>query len=480
VARPLLLRGLGWLHSFEYEEAAKNFGEAAAADPRCGIAHWGAAMTYYHPLWVPPTPSELAQGSAADAGRLGHGTRVLAYTAAMEQLHARYPDDLEIAVFYSLALIAAGTLDGDPGFERERKAGAILNAAYLKEPEHPGIAHYLIHSFDYPSLAQLALPAARRYAQIAPSSAHAQHMPSHIFTRLGMWDEAIKSNVAAEVAARGYAQSHGLTGSWDERLHAMDYLAYAYLQLGRDRDAQGVMNELGAIERVDPTNFKVAYTVTAVPARLALERRNWQEAASLELTPRLRGLAPLDKMQWAEAHVHFARAVGAARLGDAAAARREIDALSSIERTLVVPPGTYDWRKQVAIETQIAQAWLTNLEGRSEEAVRLMRAAAELDDATEKHPVTPGSILPAREQLGELLLETGHPREALTEFEASLKRTPRRLAGIYGAARSARQAGDQAAATRHFAELVTLTRSGDASRAEIKEARAYIGGTPGR
>jgi hypothetical protein len=493
----LLQRGLGWLHSFEYEQAARSFAEAATADPSCGIAHWGVAMSYYHPLWAPPSAAELEKGRAAianarqagarsererayiaaietfyrDSDRLDHKTRVLAYSAAMEQLHKRYPQDREAAVFYALSLIAAGTMDKDPGFEREKTAGAILNEVLALEPDHPGVAHYLIHSFDYPPLAELALPAARRYASIAPDSPHAQHMPSHIFVRLGLWDEAIKSNIASEAASRAYARANGLADSSSERLHAMDYLAYAYLQTGQDRAADQVVADLNAINRADPPILSVAYAATAIPARLLLERRLWREAASLDLRENVRGLAPLADFKWAEAHIYFARAVGAARGGNAAAAREEVAKLKEIEQSLTISPGSYDWRTQVSIERQIAEAWLAHASGRQEESVRLMRAAADLDDVTEKHPVTPGAILPAREQLGELLLELGRPAEALTEYESSLKRAPRRLAGLYGAARAAKLVGNQAKAQSLYAAMVELTKNGDGTRAELKEAR---------
>ncbi len=494
--------GLGWLHSFEYRRAEQSFTEAAAADPTCGIADWGVAMSYYHPLWDRPTPAELDKGKSAigkaqiasaksqrekdyvaalgtfyrDSDRLDLKTRAFAYSEAMERLHDRYPQDDEAAVFYALSLIAAGTMDGDPAFPKQRLAGAILNKVLAKNPDHPGVAHYLIHSFDYPSLAELALPAARRYASIAPDSAHAQHMPSHIFTRLGLWDEAISSNRAAEAAARAYAKSSGMPGAWDQQLHAMDYLAYAYLQSGRDAEAGQILDELKTISQADPPTRTVAYAVTAIPARLALERGQWREAASLELPANLKSLSALANHKWAVAHIHFARAVGAARSGDIGLASAEVVKLAAIERGLTIGPGEYDWRKQVSIERKIAEGWAAHAGGKDDEAVRLMRIAAKLDDATEKNPVTPGSVLPAREQLGELLLALGRPGDALKEYEASLQRAPRRLAGLYGAAQSARLAGDQVKAGRYFAELVKMTEHGDSTRAEVKAARLFGAG----
>ena len=498
-AQAPFIEGLGWLHSFEYDDAVRSFSKAAEADPGCAIAEWGVAMSYYHPLWVPPTTAELEKGRAAiataaaagarsqrerdyidalsvfyrDSDRVGHKDRALAYSAAMEQLHQRYPRDREAGIFYALTLIAAGTLDTDPNFTREKQAAAILNGALKENPRHPGVAHYLIHNFDYPTLAGLALPAARSYARIAPVSAHAQHMPSHIFTRLGLWDEAIRSNLASEAAAKAMAEAKGFAGASREQLHAMDYLVYAYLQTGRDGQAQAVLAELNMMRRVDEPIFSVAYAATAIPVRLLLERRRWREAASLELPDSLRTLAPLDSFKWAEAHIHFARAMGAARSGNPARARDELVSLAALEQALVVPPGTYDWRRPIAIERQTAEAWLAQSEGKPDVALRLMRAAADLDDATEKHPVTPGSILPAREQLGELLLELGRPTEALVEYEASLKRAPRRLAGLHGAAKSAKQAGDLGKARRYYVELAEMTKGSDGSLPEVKEARVF-------
>ena len=496
-AHAIFLRGMTLLHSFEYPQAEAAFNEAAAADPACSIARWGAAMSLYHPLWAPPSKAELerarealAKAEAApaksererdyvaaiaafypDSDKVDHKTRALAYNAAMAALHKKYPEDREAAIFYALSQIAAGTQDNDPNFSREKDAAAILNAVLKEEPDHPGVAHYLIHNFDYPPLAQLAVPAARRYASIAPDSPHAQHMPSHIFTRLGMWEESIASNLKSEAASRALTKAEGFDGASPEQLHAMDYLAYAHLQTGQEERAQAVLAELNAIQRVNQPIFTVAYAATAIPARIALENRRWKEAASLKLQDNVAKLVPLENFQWAEAHVHFARAVGAARSGDAALARAETTKLKAIEDALVVPPGTYDWRKQVSIERQIAEGWTAYAEGRKQEGLSIMRAAADLEDATEKHPVTPGAVLPAREQLGELLLELNQPAAALAEFEASLKRAPRRLVGLYDAAHAAKLAGDSAKASRYFADLVEVTKASDGSRAEVKEAR---------
>lgn len=492
--------GLRWLHSFEYDRAENGFTKAADADHGCAIAHWGVAMANYHPLWAPPTAAEFAKGKAAVAKAraagakskreqdyvaaigafydqseaLDHKARALAYNTAMAQLHERYPADHEAAVFYALSQVAAGTFDKDPIYAREKSAAQILDAVLKVEPDHPGVAHYLIHSFDYPPLARFALPAARRYAGIAPASAHAQHMPSHIFTRLGLWDESIRSNRAAKAAALAHARESGMAGAWDQQLHAMDYLAYAYLQTGRDAEAERVLRELLAIEQATPGQT-TAYAVSAIPARLLLERRQWKQAATFDLPPRVLTLKALTDNKWAAANVLFANAVGAARIGDVKRARAVVGEIQALEEALVTAPGAYDWKTQVSIERQIAEAWLAFAEGRSGDAQGLMRAAADLDDATDKHPVTPGAILPAREQLGELLLELKRPAEALQEYQASLERAPRRLAGLYGAARAAKLAGNAKEASRYYAELLAVAGKGDGSRAEIREAKAYSG-----
>jgi hypothetical protein len=343
-----------------------------------------------------------------------------------------------------------------------------------REPQHPGVTHYLIHSYDYPALAHLALPAARGYAKIAPASAHAQHMPSHIFTRLGLWQEAIRSNLDAKSSAKAHAVRNRLPGAWDEQLHAMDYLAYAYLQGAQDAQARGVLDELNRIRRVDPPNFKVAYASTAIPARYALERRQWAEAAKLSWPPVTMEEFPWQRFRWAEAQIRFARAVGAARSGDAASARLEVEKLADIRQALVEVKGDYDWAKQVEIARQVASAWLAHAEGRREESLGLMRAAAELDDATDKHPVTPGALLPAREQLGELLLELKQPSEALLEFETSLRSAPNRFNGLYGAARAARLASDRERTKTYYGKLVALCRMADGVRPEVEEAKDYL------
>ncbi len=462
------------------------------------MGYWGLAMSNYHQIWAPPTAEELKKGQAAiekarsvgagaqrerdyiaavevfykDADKLDHRSRALAYRDMMERLYRRYPKDHEAAVFYALALISTGMMAHDKSYASEKKAAEILNRVLAAEPEHPGVAHYLIHSYDYPSLATLALPAARSYAKIAPASAHAQHMPSHIFTRLGLWQEAIRSNLDAEASAKAYAARNHMAGAWDEQLHAMDYLVYAYLQGAQDRKAEGVLNELNAIRRAEPENFKVAYAFSAIPARYALERRRWSDAAALTLRPIE---FPWRNFPWARAHIHFARAVGAARSGDTTSARQEVEKLVAIRQSLVEVKGDYDWGRQVEIQLQGATAWLAQAEGKSEEALRLMRGAAELDDSTDKHPVTPGSLIPAREQLADLSLELNRPADALKEFEISLRNAPNRFNGVYGAAKAALALGDLRKARSYFSRLIELCPQAEGERPELEQAKKSLG-----
>jgi tetratricopeptide (TPR) repeat protein len=415
-----------------------------------------------------------------DADTLDHRKRGFAYSDAMKQLHLRYPSDSEAGVFYALTLVATGMMSNDKTYVREKEAAQILNRVLARQPQHPGVTHYIIHSYDYPALAHLALFAARSYAKIAPASAHAQHMPSHIFTRLGLWQEAVRSNLDAKAAAKAFALRNRMTGVWDEQLHAMDYLAYAYLQSAQDKQAWGVLDELNKFQKIEPQSFKVAYSLAAVPARYALERRRWDEAAKLTLPAGTSGTFPWTRFSWAEAHIHFARAIGAARSGDPASARQEVEKLASIQKALVEVKGDYDWAKQVEIERQVASAWLAHAEGKPEESLRLMRAAADLDDVTDKHPVTPGAILPAREQLGELLLELKQPSAALQEFETSLRTAPNRFNGLYGAARSAQFAKDQNKAKTYYGKLLALAREADSVRPEIEEAKVFLAGVNGK
>src|SRR5712692_1144882 len=488
-------RAIALLHSFWYEEAEKGFVEVTKTDPKCGMGYWGIAMSSYHPVWAPPVAAELRNGMAAtqkanvvgartqrerdyikaietfyqDADKFDHRTRALAYEKAMEQLYLRYPKDHEAAVFYALALLGTA-LPTDKTYANQKKAAEILNKILSSEPEHPGVAHYLIHSFDYPALAPLALAAARSYARIAPSSPHALHMPSHIFTRLGLWQESIESNIASAAAAKDHvARTHPGAASFDQ-LHALDYLAYAYLQTAQDGKVKEIVNALYGMNKVDVNTFAAAYAFAAVPARYALERRQWTEAAALKVHP---ADFPWKNFAYAEAMIYFARSLGASRSGDTTGASKEIERLSSIQKSLAEAKENY-WATQVEIERRTAAAWLAHAKGKQEEALRLMRSAADLEDTTEKNPVTPGAIVPARELLGDLLLELREPQQALKEFESSLLVSPNRFNGLYGAARAVELSGDREKARALYAKLKTLGERSDGARPALQAAKAFL------
>jgi hypothetical protein len=487
-------RAVAMLHSFWYERAGDTFAEIARRDSSCVMAYWGLAMSLYHPLWEKPNAETLKNGWAAvekaraigaktvrerdyiaaievfykDYANLNHLTRALAYEKATEQLHSRYPEDREAGIFYALALIAsAQVLPTDKTYAREKKAAGILNEALSKAPEHPGVAHYLIHAYDSPPLANLALNAARSYSKIAPSVPHALHMPSHIFTRLGLWQESIQSNIASEDAAKRFAAEMHMDGAWDEQLHAMDYLMYAYLQGAQDKQARAILDELYQIHKTSPENFKVAYAFAAIPARYAIERRQWSEAASLKAPP---GDFPWSRFPWAEAIIHFARGMGAARNGDISSARQSIDKLATLENMLIEAKE----RNQVKVQRLAASAWLAYAEGKKAEALKLLRSAADLEDSTEKPPVTPGPMVPAREMLGDMLLELGEAGEALKEFEAALVVSPNRFGGLLGAARAARLMKDMEKARSFYSKLVGICQHADSDRVELQEAETFL------
>ncbi|MGI8785873.1 MAG: tetratricopeptide repeat protein [Acidobacteriota bacterium] len=494
--RPNFNRAVALLHSFQYEDSEKAFREIAAADPACAMAYWGIAMTLYHPLWAAPSKDELNRGAAAvekarviggktererayieaigkfydGFDKVEHRTRAVAFEEAMEQLHSKYRDDSEAAVFYALALNSTA-LPTDKTFVNQKKAVTILNKIFAGQPQHPGVAHYIIHNFDTPQLAELALPAARSYSKIAPDSAHALHMPSHIFTRLGMWQDSIQSNTASRDAARRYAQrEHPGRTHWEE-LHAMDYMVYAYLQLGRDSEAASVLADLRKIDALGSLHFGAAYAFAAIPARVALERRDWAAAAALAPHP---SAFPWDKFAFSEAVVHYANALGGARTNDVTRARAAIERLKQLHGKLVDAKDGY-WSVQNEVLLKTASGWLALAEGRKDEALALMASAAELEDSSEKHPVTPGAIQPARELLGEMLLQTDRPAEALAAFEASLANNRDRFNGLYGAARAARIAGDGSKARRYYARLISMARG--TKRMELAEAKSFLNGS---
>jgi len=500
-AQKSISRAVALLHSFGYEEARIAFNDAAKADPACAMAHWGVARTWYHPIWAPPSPDELKQGAAAleralaagaktererdyinaltvfykDFQTVDHATRAKAYEHALAKVCEQHPNDDEAAIFHALQLVAIGYLDpSDKTYAWQKKGAEILNRVLPRHPNHPGVAHYIIHSVDYPSTAELGLKAARAYAKIAPDSPHALHMPSHIFTRLGLWDDSIASNTASAKSAVAQAKRlRGGGGAFDQ-LHAMDYLVYAYLQQAKDKSAEKVLAEMEAITQLDENQFAAAYAFAASPARWALERHDWKAAAALEVKP---AWFPWPRFRNAEALVHYAKAIGAARAGDVASARRSAGDIAAIRKAL---PATrdYDWSGSLDAQWEAVTALIAYAEGKKDEGLRLLRAAADHEDAIDKHPVTPGALLPAREILADLLLENGAAAEALKEYEAVLKTAPRRFNATAGAATAAAKAGDKLKARAFAAQLLEIAKNAEAARPELARAGTLAGQTP--
>jgi tetratricopeptide (TPR) repeat protein len=486
--QPQFSSAVAMLHSFWYEKASETFAAVAEKDPMCGMAYWGIAMTYYHPIWQAPGPADLKAGTAymekakligaktqrerdyiaaieafyKDSDKIDHGTRAQAYERAMEQLQARYPDDHEAAIFHALALLATAP-PTDKTYANQKKAGAILEPLFVEQPEHPGIAHYLIHAYDYPPLADRALDAARRYAKIAPDSPHALHMPSHIFTRLGLWQESIDSNLASAASA----QKNNAPGN---ELHAKDYLIYAYLQSAQDREAKKALEAPPQGRADDPQYMNWLYAMGTSAARYAVERHSWTEAAGLTIPP---NTFPGGRWAWTEANLHFARALGLSHTGKTEAARMEVLKLASLRDTLTGINDKY-WADQVEIQREGAEAWITLAEGKGEDALRQMRSAAEHEDNTDKHNVTPGVILPAREMLGDMLLQLKQPAEALVAFESTLRTAPNRFNSLSGAARAAKLSGDDQKAKTYYAKLLSMCEHADGDRPELQEARTLL------
>jgi hypothetical protein len=494
-AQPPFDRAVALLHSFEFGAAMTAFDGALKADPACAMTQWGIALSRWgNPFAVGTRPApQVQQGLAAvergraigartererayldavanlytDAAGRSQQARVEAYRDAMGQLTRRFPDDTEAAMFFALSLTAAEDLN-DKTYASRLQAVGILEPLFTRLPDHPGLAHYIIHSYDVPALASRALEAAQRYAQIAPSAPHALHMPSHTFTRVGLWQESIDTNIASAAAARRQQATA-------EELHASDYQMYAYLQTAQDGAAKQLVDALPEMAaRFDPKSTASAappaaalYAVAAIPARWALERGAWAEAANLQM--RASGLP------YADALTEFARAVGSARSGDVGRARdaaARLDALRARQAEMNEPY----WTQQIDIQRQSAAAWLAFAAGQASEALSGMRAAADAEDRTEKAAVTPGPLAPAREQLGEMLLASKDPRGALKEFEATLARDPNRFRALAGAARAASQAGDTSAADGYFRTLITVcARAGGPLRPELEQARAALG-----
>ena len=461
------------LHSFEYIETARIFGEIAQQDPDCAMAYWGAAMSIWHPLWAPPGEDELRRGAEIlarapmqnttpkEAGFVNalkafysstdtttNRQRVLDYESLMAEVYAENRNDPETAVFYALAVRSTAEAH-DKSYAQQYKATALLNWVGSKQPTHPGVLHYIIHSYDYPELAHLALDAALTYADAAPNSAHAQHMPSHIFTRLGLWDRSLAANHDSTASAAAFTVSAHLPGHYDEGLHSMDYLMYAMLQTARDDEAKALLAKLHSIPRTDTENFKVAYTYASAPARYALERREWQEASELELVRA--DDFPWQDFGWARSIYHFARGIGAARSGNPDAARKELAIIEEIQSN--IPPALLAyWREEIQVHVDTVGSWIALAEGNTDKALELAAAAADREDAVDKHPVTPGEVIPARELYADMLLETGRHQESLAQFQTVLEGSPKRLNALLGAASAASKSGDTALA-QHYQKI---------------------------
>jgi hypothetical protein len=489
--------GLTLIHSFEYAEAEKAFVSILDKDSECLMAYWGAAMSILnHPLSFKQNPKSLKRGEELlkvantltpnnekekdyidavsiyfkDWQNLDTQTRKLNYESKMEELYTKYPDDVETAVFYSLSMLASADLN-DKTYSKQKKSGKILENLFEKYPNHPGIAHYIIHNYDSPELAHMALTTARKYAVIAPSSAHAQHMPSHIFTRLGLWNESIKSNIDSADSAVCYAESVNPNANWVSEIHALDYLVYAYLQLGDNAKAQAEMNKMKNIKEVFPTDhFASAYALIAVPSRLAIENKNWELATQLEL-PKTK--LDWDKAHWPKAMLHFSRALGFSNIGNSTGAEKELKSLIILREKLNEAKKTYE-SGQVTIQIEAVRGWIEYSKGNSNKAIEYMKLASNLESKTSKAAVTPGEIIPANELLADLYLALNKPRQALESYEQNLKGHPYRFNGIYGAAKAAEKLNDIRLAVYYFDQLVKLSKDTNSSRPEISEAKEFL------
>ncbi len=487
-AQRLVTRGLALYHSYHWPEARKSFAAASAADARCGMAHWGLAVVtldnaFLWPLRGKaldeglahveraraaglPTQRERDYVAAAEAfyrnaDKVPARTRQLAYELAMEKMTRDYPNDVEARVIHA-SVLSANFDPNDKTYSNQHRAADILEKLFVDNPDHPGVAHYLIHTYDYPPLASRGLAAAYKYREIAPSAPHALHMPSHIFTRLGLWKDSIASNASVLATTRDPRP----------RLHSLDYMIYAHVQLGEDSKARALHEEIAALRRIEGENFAAAYALAAVPARLLIERERWAEASKLTLHPGELDFA-WQQFPHAEAINAFARGLGAARAGDAAATRAEIDRLRKLRENMLAATLNY-WVGQADIQITTLEAWALVAERRNDEALATMRRAADMEDASEKNVVTPGPIKPARELLGEMQLMLGKPADALASFEKTLTVEPNRFRALLGAGQAAEAAGDRAKARAHYAQAVGLWQGADPDRREIARARQIV------
>jgi len=481
-------RGVALLHSFWYEEAEKEFQRIAENDPHCAMAHWGIAMSLWHQLWNQPddrviqrgldevhaarttdgrTPREKAYIAAitafySDSKKLDHEARAKAYSDAMRKVYDSYPDDHEAAAFYALSLLASEPHD-DATFANRKAAAAVLEKLFAIEPDHPGVAHYLIHTYDKPDLAQLGLPAARRYAQIAPAAPHALHMPSHIFARVGLWQDDVNSNLASIAATRRTAALH--MGGEGHQFHAMDYLFYAYMQSGRDADAKALIEEIRAMpdkrddmygKGFDPHAAALAHLSALYP----IEMHDWPTAAALP---------PTEVANTAEDSViYWARAIGSAHLRKPEDVRKNIAAIEDIHQRLVKDKS--EFANAVEDDRKEAQAWLAFAENKYDDAVEAMRPIADKEDSSGGEP----ERIPAREMIADILMEAKRPQQAMAEYQTDLKLNPNRFDGLYGAARAAEASGKQADASEYYALLLKVCDGSNSTRPELSQARKLV------
>jgi tetratricopeptide (TPR) repeat protein len=503
-------RGVALLHSFFYEEARRVFTSVAERDPNCAMAQWGIAMTWWHPIWTPPNPDEMRAGKAAiekamsmkagsdrergfitalntyyntadssspaPVGQSCHGPvgprdRVVAYENAMQQLHDKYPDDFEVQTFYAFAVLSTGyATPNDTSLSKQLQAAAILEKLWKQNANHPGVVHYLIHSYDYPQFAERGLTAAKTYDSIAPWVPHALHMPSHIFTRLGMWDKSISANRASAEASRAYATMRHRDATEAEELHALDYLAYSYLQEARDSEAKKIVDAAAKVRKTNPElEFSAAYALAAIPTRYAFERNDWAAAANLSIP----NVPHWSSFPFMEALIEYGHALGRAHTGDLEGARKAIARMQELRDATKEPKFDY-FKSHLDLQMQAASAWVAATEGNKSEAIDMLRRGADSEDKLGKHPVSPGAFVPIREQLGTLLLEMGKPTEAQREFEAALKIYPGRFRGLYGAAQAAVQAGDKEEANRYYTKLAAQTSKAAGSRDELNHVRKFL------
>jgi tetratricopeptide (TPR) repeat protein len=485
-------KGLALLHHMMYGQAEKEFETVSKRAPDCAMAYWGIAMTLFHPLWAEPNDDELKKGSQAiktakalnpptkreqeyiaaveafykNWEKVDNTKRLGSWEAAQQKVYENNPNDIDAGAFYALSHLATAP-KGDRNFTHQKKAGELLEKLRDRAPEHPGLFHYTIHAYDNPMFASRSLAVARDYHKIAPEVPHAQHMPSHIFVRMGLWQNTIEWNKRSADAAKKQSQSGVLSLHY---IHALDYLMYAYLQRAQDRMAQDVLSKINGVEKYQDS-FASAYGIAAAQARYPLERREWSEAMKLPF--RTHSTFPWDKYPWYESITYFASGLGAARSGDTVAARSALEMLNTLyDRS--VKAGQKYWAVHVKVQHETVNAWIAFSEGKKDTALRLMRQAADLEDSVDKHPVTPGAVLPARELFGDMLLLSGMYNEALDAYEASLKISPNRFNSLYGAGHAAELEGDLNKAKSYYSKVAQIATGEDSIRPRMRRTMIFL------